>query len=173
VRRLVSDREPPPFTWKFAARWCGLTKDEAGAGITWLLGKRLLVVCGRFKTQLKKQMYLFRLGDARQLKQGRRAPTPKSFTAAKDAQLQAEEAQAQQQAQWQAHKATVRAEREASRPPAPGLEAELARLAEQDAAHECAEWTVGRDCEWCRVLYAAAVKNLRRKYEALAPPAPP
>ena len=173
VRRLVSDREPPPFTWNFAARWCGITKREAGDGMTWLLGKRLLVVCGRFKTQLKKRMHLFCLGDARQRKQGRRAPTPPTYSAAVERQLQAEEAQAQQQAQWQAHKAAARAEREASRPPAPGLEAELARLAEKDAAHSSTEWTVGCVCAWCRILYAAAVKHLRRKYEALAPPAPP
>jgi hypothetical protein len=118
-------------------------------------------------------MHLFRLGDARQRKQGRRAPTPPTYSAAVERQLQAEEAQAQQEAQWQAHKAAARAEREASRPPVPELEAELARLAEQDAAHDCAAWTVGGVCERCRVLYAAAVRHLRRKYEALAPPAPP
>jgi hypothetical protein len=174
MRRLVNDFDPAPFTWEFASAWCDMAKRQVGKAMAWLLGKGLLVVSRPFTTKLNQRLNLFGFGDAQQRKRGRRAPmTPESYTRAVETQVQAEEDRAEQRKQWLARKASDRAEREVTGPPAPGLEEELARLTAKKAVHDCKEWIVGDICEWCEILYAAAKRNLRRKFEALASSAPP
>jgi hypothetical protein len=47
VRRLTDPADMSfPFSYRFAARWCGLTVDQAKAGLRWLVTAKVLVVTG-------------------------------------------------------------------------------------------------------------------------------
>jgi Bifunctional DNA primase/polymerase, N-terminal len=79
VRWASAYGEPAPFTWRFAAHWCGMSQKEAGAGLQEL---RRLGVIVKIRTEKRIPYYLPTaagtglVGEARQLLTSLARPEP-------------------------------------------------------------------------------------------------